>query len=290
MENILQVKGLCKKYPSFKLDNVSFSIAKGEIAGFIGRNGAGKTTTLKCLANLVHKDDGDITMFGLDFKKNEEECKTKIAFVLEGIDYYPRVKIKKLTEVTRRYYPKWDEKKYRKYLRAFGLKEDLTMKQMSNGMKLKYQLAVSLSHGGDLLIFDEPTSGLDPISRDEIQEIFKTIVSDKNKSILFSTHITTDLEKCADKIIYLSHGRIVMEKSKEAFLASFKLIEGEKNLLERKEFIASLISYRVEEDRLVGLGYSDKIIHINNVVERAPNLDEIMIFYERGQENEKFAL
>ena len=290
MGNILEVKGLSKKYPSFTLDDVSFSLPQGEIAGFIGRNGAGKTTTLKCLANVVHKDEGVIEMFGKDFSTNEEECKARISFVLEGIDYYSRVKINKLTEVTRRFYPKWDEKKYLKYLRAFSLKEDLTMKQMSNGMKLKYQLAVALSHGGDLLIFDEPTSGLDPISRDEIQEIFRTIVSDKKKSILFSTHITTDLEKCADRIIYLSRGRIVMEKPKEDFLAAFRLVEGEESLAERKEFTDSLISYRLEGKKLIGLGYSEKVLRLAKAEYLSPSLDDIMIFYERGQQNEKFAL
>lgn len=287
--NILEIHGLWKKYPSFELKDVSFSLPEGSIMGFIGRNGAGKTTTLKAVVNLIHKDAGKVTMFDQDFFTHESECKSQLGFFLAGIDYFQRTKLKKLTDVTKRFYPSFDDSKYQRYLQEFGLDETKSFKQLSNGMKIKYQLAVSLSHGAKLFVFDEPTSGLDPVSRDEIQEVFKKIVSDHRHSILFSTHITSDLDKCADFITYISNGTIIASKSKPDFIADFLLVKGPENKVDEADK-RSCVSYRIRNGVFEGL-MGAKLETRNAALKyEAPNLEDIMVFYERSLRHEEFTL
>ena len=207
-EKVLEIRGLCKDYPAFHLKDVSFSLERGRIMGFIGRNGAGKTTTLKSALNIVHPAAGELKYFGLDFAENELEIKRRIAFVSGGANYYPNKKLAAITAVTRSFYEHWDEAAYRRYLKLFNLDESKTPKALSAGMQVKYALALALSHGAELLILDEPTSGLDPVSRDELVDVFLTL-ADEGVSILFSTHITDDLDKCADDVTYIRNGEIV---------------------------------------------------------------------------------
>lgn len=174
--NILEVEGLCKTYPAFELRDVSFAVAPGTIMGFIGRNGAGKSTTIKSILNLVHPDSGRVTMFGQDFYANEPVCKQQLGVVLGGVDFYPNKKLRSITNVTRTFYDRWDENKYRHYLQLFALDETKKVSQLSSGMRVKYMLALALSHDARLLILDEPTSGLDPVSRDELMELFRGVV------------------------------------------------------------------------------------------------------------------
>ena len=200
-EKVLEIRGLCKDYPAFHLKDVSFSLERGRIMGFIGRNGAGKTTTLKSALNIVHPAAGELKYFGLDFAENELEIKRRIAFVSGGANYYPNKKLAAITAVTRSFYEHWDEAAYRRYLKLFNLDESKTPKALSAGMQVKYALALALSHGAELLILDEPTSGLDP-------DVFLSL-ADEGVSILFSTHITDDLDKCADDVTYIRNGKIV---------------------------------------------------------------------------------
>ena len=205
---VLSVKNLCKTYPSFSLKDVSFEIEKGSIMGFIGRNGAGKTTTLKSLLNLVHPDSGAIEFFGLGLFGNESKIKQKIGYVVSTDGYYKKKKIKQITDVTKSFYEFWDEESYRHYMEVFKLDEQKSPSQLSEGMKVKYSISLALSHKAELLILDEPTSGLDPISRAELLDVFCQL-RDKGISILFSSHITTDLDKCADSITYIKKGEIL---------------------------------------------------------------------------------
>lgn len=220
MERILNVENLGKKYAKFALENVSFSIERGSITGFIGRNGAGKTTTLKCLLNLVHSDNGKIEYFGLDLHTNENDIKQRIGFSSGGVDYYPRTTLRKIAKVTSTFYDNWNEQAYERYLKEFGLDENKKVKELSEGMKVKFNLTLALSHNAELLILDEPTSGLDPVSRDELLTIFKNLASE-GISILFSTHITSDLDKCADHITYIKNGKIVDSLPKDEFIEKF---------------------------------------------------------------------
>lgn len=220
--NVLSVQGLTKRYPGFTLENVTFSLPQGKIMGLIGKNGAGKTTTLKSMLNLVRPDSGGITMFGRDFLQNEEACKQDIGVVLGEVDFYKQKKISAITDVTKRFYKNWDEAAYQKYLEAFELVPEKRVKELSSGMKVKYMIALALSHNAKLLILDEPTSGLDPVSRDDLLLLFRSLVKDGRRSILFSTHITSDLEKCADDITYIKDGRLLKSAGKSEFLASFQ--------------------------------------------------------------------
>ena len=219
--NVLTVKGLCKSYPSFTLKEVSFALPQGTVMGFIGRNGAGKSTTLKSILGLVHPDKGQVTFMEQDVAQNEQYMKENIGVVLGGIDFYAQKKIKTITDVTRRFYPNWEEEKYRHYLSLFGIDETKRVRELSDGMRVKYLIALALSHQAKLLILDEPTSGLDPVSRDELTELFRAIVADGSRSILFSTHITSDLEKCADHITFIKDGEIFYTGAKADFLTEY---------------------------------------------------------------------
>lgn len=222
---IVEVKDLNKRYPTFQLKNVSFSIRQGRITGFIGRNGAGKTTTIKSILNLVHPDSGEISYFGMPLIGNESEIKKRIGYSTGTVSWYPRKKIRDIVKVVREFYETWDDEAYRKYLDMFSLDEDKTPRELSEGMKVKFNLLIALSHGAEILILDEPTSGLDPFSRDELLSVF-TELKEQGACIFFSTHITSDLEKCADDIVYISNGKIVSEMPKDEFMAEHSA-EGE---------------------------------------------------------------
>lgn len=213
---ILKINGLVKEYPKFKLGEVSFEVKEGTIMGFIGRNGAGKTTTLKSIMNIVHPDAGKIEYFGRDIRTAESEIKQRVGFAGGAADFYKKKKIRDIIAVTKRFYKNWDDTEYHKYLRLFELDEDKSPAELSQGMRVKLSLLIALSHHAELLILDEPTSGLDPVSRDELLEILKYLRK-QGVSTLFSTHITSDLEKCADDITYIRNGQIVYTGSMETF-------------------------------------------------------------------------
>ncbi len=244
---LLNVKGLTKKYPKFTLENVSFSLEQGRIMGLIGKNGAGKSTTLKSMLNMVCPDDGSIQMIGRDFRHEEEACKQEIGVVLGSIQFYQTKKLQTITNVTKRFYRNWDNDAYERYMSMFELDDQKQVKQLSEGMKVKYLIALALSHDAKLLIFDEPTSGLDPVAREDLLELFQRLVQDGSRSILFSTHITSDLDKCADDITYIKNGKMIASASKDAFIQSFQ--------------------------------------HLKNPGEDTLNLEEIMIRNERGTYN-----
>lgn len=220
MEKVLEINELCKTYPGFALKNISFSIEKGSIMGFVGRNGAGKSTTLRSILNFVHPDSGSIKIFGMEFKNSEDVIKQKVGYASSGTDYYPRKTLGQIIECTKMFYPTWDDSVCSHYLDKFNLNPSKKICQLSEGMKVKFHLVLALSHGAELLILDEPTSGLDPVSREELVIIFKKLAK-QGVTILFSTHITSDLEKCADHITYIKKGEILASKSTESFLADY---------------------------------------------------------------------
>ena len=222
MEAVLSVQSINKHYPGFTLENVSFSLAPNRIMGLIGKNGAGKSTTLKAILNMVSPESGNVTMFQRNFYQHEKECKQRIGVVFGGIDFYPLKKLSAITAVTRKFYTNWDQAQYQKYIKHFALNESKKFKELSNGMKVKYLLALALSHHAELLILDEPTSGLDPVSREELLHIFRQIVKSEKCSILFSTHITSDLDRCTDDITYIQNGRVLQSADKDTFLRSFE--------------------------------------------------------------------
>lgn len=217
---ILEIKNLCKVYPSFELRDVTFDLEAGHITGFIGRNGAGKTTTIKSILNFVHPTSGCIRYFGLPLEEHEDGIKKRIGYSTGAVGYYPKKKIRDIVAVTKTFYDSWSEAAYREYLKLFALDENKSPSELSEGMKVKFNLLLALSHNAEILILDEPTSGLDPFSRDELLGLFLTL-KERGASILFSTHITSDIEKCADDIVYIQGGKIAAACPKGKFRKTY---------------------------------------------------------------------
>ena len=277
--DVLEVKGLCKTYPAFTLDHVSFHVGRGRICGFIGRNGAGKSTTLGSLTELVHPNAGEARFFGMDLRGSETAVKRKTGFVSSGVNFYPNRKLRTITSVTRAFYPDWDEAAYERYMKLFHLDEAKTPAQLSAGMKVKYALALALSHRAELLILDEPTSGLDPVSRDELLDIFMQL-SSEGKSILFSTHITSDLDKCADDIVYIQRGRILAEETLDDFVAAYRLVEFDTAALTPAQREALVGEKRVKHG-FSALTRAENAALFPNA--REATLEEIMVHLEKEE-------
>lgn len=219
--SLVEVRNITKTYESFKLNNVSFDVEEGHIVGFIGRNGAGKTTTIKSMLNIIHTDSGNVSYFGLDIKSHEDEIKRLIGYSCGSVNYYPKKKLSKIIEITKMFFNNWDDDLMKEYLELFKLDINKTPSELSEGMRVKFNLLLALSHHAKVLILDEPTSGLDPFSRDELLEVFKKL-KERGTAILFSTHITSDLEKCADDIVYIRNGNIISYSSKNDFIAKYR--------------------------------------------------------------------
>ncbi|MBU1094754.1 MAG: ABC transporter ATP-binding protein [Firmicutes bacterium] len=277
---MLKVKNLRKEYPKFLLNDVSFDIPKGYIMGFIGENGAGKTTTLKAMLNIISRDGGSVEIFGKNMDENELDIKKDIAF-MAGNSFYPKRKIKEITKVFKRFYSNFDDNLYQQFLQKFDLDEEKKIDELSQGMSLKYSIALALSHHAKLIILDEPTSGLDPVARDSLLELFQNIIEDGEVSILFSTHITSDLEKCADYITFIQHGQMIESLPKEDLIEKYRLVNGSLNALDSIQ--SDLISFKKNAFGFTGLIKTNQLKENNKIKIGAPSLDDIMIYYaERG--------
>ena len=277
---MLVVKCLRKQYENFTLDDVSFELEKGYIMGFIGANGAGKTTTLKSMLNIINKDGGTVTILGEDFTKNELKLKQKIGFMLGPVDYYPKSKISKIVNVYKDFFSEWDENKYRDLVERFNIDDSKKISELSTGMKVKLGIALALSHNAKLLIFDEPTSGVDPVARDELLDIFQEIVEDGEHSILFSTHITSDLDKCADYVLLICNGKVAQYDTKDNIIDTHILVEGKISDL-TTDLAARMISYKTHSFGFKGLMLKENLLNTDNLMSEKPNLEDIMIFYNK---------
>ncbi len=285
-ETILEVCNLNKQYTNFALKNVSFDLKEGTIYGFIGRNGAGKTTTLKCIYNLVHSDSGDILYQGEKFQSVEVKAKNEIGLLFGGVDFYPNQKAKTIAKVTATFYDSWDQELYLKLLKFFDLDQEKKIKQLSNGMKVKFGLTLALSHGAKVLLLDEPTSGLDPVSRDEVLDCFMKICELKKTTILFSTHVISDLDKCADEIIYIKQGEIYQNSTVSKFKSDYLHIEGSADSLNgiNKDNIGRLF---IHQGKFSGIILKKQQNDFAQFALREPTLEELMLYIERGHENEE---
>ncbi|MCX5774890.1 MAG: ABC transporter ATP-binding protein [Firmicutes bacterium] len=279
---MLKIENLCKKYPSFELKNVSFELPQGYIMGFIGVNGAGKTTTLKSILNIVKPDSGTVTVLGKNIIGNEVELKQQIGFMLGEADYYSKTKVKKVASVYKRFYKEWDEKAYQDFIRRFEIDENKKIGELSTGMRVKLAMAFALSHHAKLFIFDEPTSGLDPIARDEMLDLFHEIVESGDKSILFSTHITSDLDKCADFVIFIRNGEIIANSTKDDLIAEHLLVAGKASEL-TDEVKSRLIGYKANAFGFTGLMLKSQAKTTDTFQTARPDLEDIMINYGKGE-------
>ena len=221
MTNCIEIKGLNKAYADFALKDITLTLPGGAIMGLIGENGAGKTTTIKCILNLIRRDNGDITLFGHDNRKVDTLAKQDIGVVLDECFFHDSLRPKDLEVILAPVYERWDTDLFRHYLNKFSLPSKKFIKEFSRGMKMKLSLAAALAHHPKLLILDEATSGLDPVVRDEILDEFLGFICDEEHSILISSHITSDLEKVADYITYLHQGQVVLSDSKDEILEHY---------------------------------------------------------------------
>lgn len=287
MSNILEIKNLTKEYEGFTLANINISLERGYIMGFIGPNGAGKSTTIKLIMNLVKKSAGDIKIFGMDNIKNEREIKQKIGFVYDESYFYSELNLIEMKNIIAPFYKNWDNKIFNKYISEFNLPSKKKIKELSKGMKMKYSLALALSHGAELIIMDEPTSGLDPVFRSEMLDILYSIIQDENKGIFFSTHITTDLEKVADYITFLNKGKVVFSARKDDVLETYSIVKGDKSLLDletKKEFVGIRENAFGFEGLTNNTQKIKKLFKNNALIEKA-NLEDIMLYTVRGCQN-----
>ena len=284
--NAIEIKNLNKSYRDFQLKNVSFNVPKGSIVGFIGENGAGKTTTLKSILNLISRDSGTIELMGMDNSKEDKKIKEDIGVVLDGCNFHDSLKTGDISKMMESIYKNWNTSVYQQYLKNFKLPEDKTIKEFSRGMKMKLQIAVALSHNPKVLILDEATSGLDPIVREEILDVFMEFIQNEEHAILISSHITSDLDKIADYIVFIHQGEILLDAEKETLLSGMgvlKCSEDDFRKLEQEEYIRyrkNHFGYEVmlKDKHAVKKKYPEAVVD-------AISIEEIMLFYVRGEKS-----
>ena len=275
MDNILEVRGLSKSYRSFALSDVSFDVPGGYIMGFIGPNGAGKTTTIKLILNVIKRDSGRVKLFGNEdaITSNEE-----IGVVMDVPLYADDWRISDVESAISPFYRHWDKKLFAGFIKQFGLDPKKQVKELSRGMKIKLQIAAALSHNAKLLILDEPTSGLDPVARDEICDLLRAFVSGDDKSVLFSTHITNDLDKTADYITFILNGKIAFTGVREELINKYARVTGGLQDINR-ELKRKIIGFREYSTGFEGMIETRDIgAFPANVLIEAISLDEIIIF------------
>lgn len=286
MDNILEVKQLRKNFKTFALKDISFTLPKGYIMGFIGPNGAGKSTTIKLIMNLLKKDGGQINVFGKDHIKYEKEIKNHIGFVYDQNHFYEELTLREMKNVIAPFYNSWDDKMFDKYMRIFELPINKKIKDLSKGMKMKFSLAIALSHDAKLLIMDEPTSGLDPIVRSELLDILYDVIQDEEKSIFFSTHITSDLDKVADYITFIHDGEIILSSTKDDILDNYCIVKGGKELLDThtQEIFIGMRKNNFGFEGLASDRQKVQNLFKSRVIIEKPSLEDIMLFTVRGNQ------
>ena len=282
MANAFMVSGLTKTYQDFVLDHVSFSVPSGSIVGLIGENGAGKSTTINAALGLIQKEDGVVSI--LDREELDGDIKEQIGVVFDGSNYPEILSPRKLNRVMKNIYRTWNERVYFGLLKQFSLPSDKQIKQFSKGMKMKLAISAAFSHHSRLLILDEATSGLDPVVRDDILDMLLGFVQDEEHSILVSSHITSDLEKVADYIVFIHEGKVVFEKPKDELVEQYGIIKcgaAQFDALDKSDIIA----YRkmdYEWQILVSDRERMKKKYPKTLVVRA-TIDEIMLLYVKGE-------
>ncbi len=286
-ENAIEIQGLTKKYDGFTLDNISFHVPKGSIMGFIGQNGAGKTTTIRALLGIIRYDSGKINMLGMDHKENEYEIKEQIAVVFDEIPFQEMFNAKQISIMMSGIYRDWNRTKFEEYLDRFQLPMRKKCGKFSKGMKMKLQIATALSHNAKLLIMDEATTGLDPVVRNEILDLFREYLQDEQRSILMSSHITSDLEKIADSVTFIDKGKLLVSGYKDDILDSHAVIRCTKEDYKSIDK-ADMISARLS-DYGAQIMVADKIAakkKYSGVLIEKTTLEEIMLFYVNAGKRE----
>lgn len=287
MENILELNHVSKAFDGFALDDVSFSLEKGYIMGFIGPNGAGKSTTIRCMMDLIHIDSGNVRLFGEDFRHDLKSLKQRIGFVYDQDVFFEDLTVDKNKRIISPFYEHWDDVVFYRYIKEFNIPLDKKIKDLSKGTKMKFALAIALSHHAELIIMDEPTSGLDPVFRKELLDILLGVIQDENKSIFFSTHITTDLEKIADYITFILDGKIVFSSEMEELLENYVIVKGPRSL---ESEIKSAQPIALKEtsfgiEAFMPSSTARKLTSKTDIHIERPNLDEIMYYIVKSKKS-----
>ena len=288
MNSALILKNVNKKYEksNFAIKNISFSIPEGSIVGFIGENGAGKSTTMNCILNVIRRDSGTIEIFGREMTDEDIDIRENIGVVYDSNNFPEYLTAKQLADILGRIYSKWDDFCFEQFLKRFELPESQKIKTYSRGMSMKLAIAVALSHDSKLLILDEATSGLDPIMRDEILDVLLEFVKQENHSILLSSHITSDLEKIADYIVFIHNGKIILNKTKDELIYEYGVIRCSENDFYNilpEDILSSMkkdyqIDVLIKNKKLMEKKYKNLIID-------SVSLDEIMLLLAKGERN-----
>ena len=284
MTEALQVKGLTKIFPDFTLDNISFSVPAGSIMGLIGPNGSGKTTTIKLILNLLKKQSGTITVLGFDHIREEQKFKERTGVVFDTHFFVDEWKMADVEKAMGMFYENWDTEIYYKYLEQFQINRNKSVMELSKGMQMKLMLACAFSYDAKLLILDEPTSGLDPVSRDELLQILSEYIEDGEHSVLFSTHITGDLERAADYITYISYGELFFTGSKDEFVDMFRIVKGGMDELSA-DLQAKAVGVRTFPTGFEALVKTEDIGSFTALDIEPATIDEIVVFTSKKGED-----
>ena len=285
MDSILELSNVSKAYAksSFVLDNVSFSVPYGSIMGFVGENGAGKTTTIGCILGTLFKEGGAIKIFGKEMSNEDTKLREDIGVVFDGENFPGYLTAKQLADIMRGIYANWDDSLFKKYLDDFRLNDKQKIKTYYKGMTMKLAIAVALSHHPKLLILDEATSGLDPVMWDEMLDVFLDFVGQEDRSILLSSHITSDLEKVADFITFIHDGKVILTAPKDDLIYKYAVMrckESQFLALDPADWIACRkrdyqIDILVADEKTAKRKYKDMVIDRSTI-------DEIMLLLAKG--------
>jgi ABC-2 type transport system ATP-binding protein len=285
MNKILEVHRLNRSYGNFSLKDISFSIPEDCITGFIGVNGAGKTTTLNSILGLIKRESGNIKLFGLDMQTHEKEIKNRIGVVFDDSCFYDELSMSEMKDIIAPAYTSWCEDDYKGYMRRFSLNPKQKINTLSKGMRMKYALALALSHKAELLIMDEPTSGLDPLIRSQLLEILTDYMKEGGKGVFFSTHITSDLDKIADMLIMIDHGKIVLQEERDTLLDNYRIVKGDTRKL-KSEIKNLFLSIDTTDFGFTGISnqISEIQSHVPDIVIERATIEDIMLAHIKGGE------
>ncbi len=282
-ENAIEINNLVKKYDGFTLGEISFAVPTGSIMGFVGQNGSGKSTTIKSILNIIKNDSGEIKIFGLDHIKYEKEIKEKIAVVFDTLPFHESLNGKQINNIMKNMYKEWSEETFYGYLERFHLPVKKKLGEFSKGMKMKFQIATALSHNASLLIMDEATAGLDPVVRSEMLDVFMEFMQDETHSILMSSHITSDLERIADKLTFIHNGKIILSGYKDEILENHGIIQCSLDDIKEidDEDIISIRTNKYAASIMVKNRRQCEVKYSGALIDNA-SLDDILIYYVKG--------
>ncbi len=280
MNDYLEVRNLSKSFEDFQLHDITFTLPKGYIMGLIGPNGSGKTTTIKLILNMLKRTGGEVKILGFDNIANEQAAKRNLGVVFDSNYFSDEWKVTQVEKSVSAFYENWDTQKFSEILKRFHIQPSKKVKELSKGMQMKLMLACAFSYDAKLLILDEPTSGLDPVSRDELLHIVSEYIEDGEHSVLFSTHITGDLERVADYITYIRYGELFFSGGKDELIDSFRIVKGGREELsaEMSKKMLGIRNFSTGFEALVKTEDSKQFAHLN--VEPA-TIDDIVVFTSR---------